>query len=129
MIGSWYNRLNLHYNASSQIKKWLKIGSSLNYLGEDLGGQIAAASNFKNVVNPYSMATHDFPRGSTDCFVGNIYLDLKSAIATLPATTELQPYTTYGVEMTLPAGKNTVRLTVPTGSLNLNWLRFTSPLD
>ena len=52
-----------------------------------------------------------------------------SAIATLPATTELQPYTTYGAEMTLPAGKNTVRLTVPTGSLNLNWLRFTSPLD
>ena len=117
VIGSWYNRLNLHYNASSQIKKWLKIGSSLNfsstksrwslnnnsqpgasvisaalamapwdpayypegslnYLGEDLGGQIAAASNFKNVVNPYSMATHDFPRGSTERFVGNIYLDL-----------------------------------------------------
>ena len=76
-----------------------------------------------------SMATHDFPRGSTERFVGNIYLDLKSAIATLPATTELQPHTTYGVEMVLPAGKNTVRLTVPTGSLNLNWLRFTSPLD
>ena len=52
-----------------------------------------------------------------------------SAIASLPATTSLQPYSTYGVEMTLPAGKNTVRLTVPTGNVNLNWLRFTSPLD
>lgn len=117
IIGSWYNRLNLHYSASSQIKKWLKLGStlnfsstksrwslnnnsqpgasvisaamamapwdpvrypegSLNHLGEDLGGNLAAASNFKNVVNPYSMAIHDFPRGSTERFVGNIYLDL-----------------------------------------------------
>ena len=120
IIGSWYNRLNLHYNASSRIKDWLKIGSSLNfsstksrwslnnnsqpgasvisaamamapwdpayypegsvnYLGEDLGGQISAASNFKNVVNPYSMATHEFPRGSTERFVGNVYLDLDLA--------------------------------------------------
>ena len=118
IIGSWYNRLNLHYSASSEIKKWLKMGSSLNfsstrsrwalnnnsqpgasvisaamamapwdpayypegslnYLGEDLGGNIAAASNFKNVVNPYSMATHTYPKGSTERFVGSIYLELK----------------------------------------------------
>lgn len=118
IIGSWYNRLNLHYTASSEIKKWLRVGSSLNfsstrsrwalnnnsqpgasvisaalamapwdpayypagslnYLGEDLGGRIAAASNFKNVVNPYSMATHTFPKGSTERFVGSVYLELK----------------------------------------------------
>ncbi len=118
IIGSWYKRLNLHYNASADIKKWLKFGSSLNFsstrsrwslnnnsqpgasiisaamamapwdpthypegtknhLGEDMGGKIAAASNFKNVVNPYSMATHDFPRGSNERFVGQIYADIK----------------------------------------------------
>ena len=51
-----------------------------------------------------------------------------SAIETLPATTTLQPYSTYGVEMTLPEGRHTVRLTAPVGNLNLNWLRFTSPV-
>lgn len=118
IIGSWYNRLNLHYNASTDIKKWLKLGTSLNfsstrsrwalnnnsqpgasvlsaamamapwdpvsypagslnYLGEDLGGGLAAASMFTNVVNPYSMAVHSYPKGSTERFVGSINLELK----------------------------------------------------
>lgn len=117
IIGSWYKRLNLHYNATSQIKDWLKFGSSLNFSstksrwslnnnsqpgasvisaamamapwdpvrypagtknsnGEDMGGKIAAASNFKNVVNPLSMAEHSHPRGSGERFVGQIFADI-----------------------------------------------------
>lgn len=117
IINSYYNRLNLHYNASSQIKDWLKVGSNLNfstvdsrwalnnhsqpgasvlsaamamapwdpthypagavnYLGEDLGGRNAAASNFKNVVNPFSMAKHSYPKGRSERFVGSVFLEL-----------------------------------------------------
>lgn len=118
IIGSYYNRLNLHYNAASEIKKWLKLGTTLNFsstrsrwalnnssqpgasvlsaamamapwdpafypagsknhLGEDMSGKVAAASNFMNVVNPYSMYIHSFPKGSTERLVGSIFLDLK----------------------------------------------------
>ena len=123
IIGSWYNRLNLHYNASTDIKKWLRLGTSLNfsstrsrwalnnnsqpgasvlsaamamapwdpvsypagslnYLGEDLGGGLSAASMFTNVVNPYSMAVHSYPKGSTERFVGSINLE-SALISTL----------------------------------------------
>lgn len=118
IIGSYYNRLNLHYNAASEIKKWLKLGTTLNFsstrsrwalnnssqpgasvlsaamamapwdpayypagsknhLGEDMSGKVAAASNFMNVVNPYSMYIHSFPKGSSERLVGSIFLDLK----------------------------------------------------
>lgn len=52
-----------------------------------------------------------------------------SAIGILPPTTSTQPYSTAGIEMALPEGRQTVRVAVPTGSINLNWLRFTSPID
>ncbi len=53
-----------------------------------------------------------------------------SAIAALPKTTTNENqylYRTEGVEMELKQGRNTVRLTIPIGSISLNWLRFTSP--
>ena len=48
----------------------------VNYLGEDLGGRNAAASNFKNVVNPFSMAKHSYPKGRSERFVGSVFVEL-----------------------------------------------------
>lgn len=118
IIGSYYQRLNLHYASSSQVYDFLKLGTTLNlsagrsrwalnnnsqpgasmlsaalamapwdpayypagvrnYLGEDLGGKIAAASNFMNVVNPVSMATHSHPKGHSERLVGQLYAEVK----------------------------------------------------
>lgn len=118
IIGSYYRRLNLHYNANTQVYDWLKLGTSLNfstsrsrwalnnnsqpgasllsaalamapwdpshypagsrnYLGNDLGGGIAAASNFTNVVNPFSMATHSHPKGHSERIVGNAFAEIR----------------------------------------------------
>ena len=118
IIGSWYNRLNLHYNASSEVFSWLKLGTTINLSstrsrwalnnnsqpgasmlsaalamapwdpvrypdgvlnshGEDLGGRIAAASNFMNVVNPYSMATHSHTLGHSERLVGSAYAEIR----------------------------------------------------
>jgi TonB-linked SusC/RagA family outer membrane protein len=48
---------------------------SVNVDGKDLGGQIAAGSNFKNVVNPFSMVTHSHPGNRDQRLLGNIYLE------------------------------------------------------
>lgn len=50
-----------------------------------------------------------------------------SAIVTLPATGR-ETWATYGAEMVLPKGKQTIRLNAAQGEFVLNWLRFTSPL-
>lgn len=47
-----------------------------NWRGDDLGGQISAASNFKNVVNPLSMVEHTHPSDKTERWVGDIFLEL-----------------------------------------------------
>lgn len=49
---------------------------SVNEQGKDLSGQISAASNFKNVVNPYSMVTTAEPSDKTERWVGDIYLEI-----------------------------------------------------
>lgn len=49
---------------------------SINVNGKDLGGQISAASNFKNVVNPFSMVEHNHPENKTERWVGDIFLEL-----------------------------------------------------
>lgn len=49
---------------------------SVNSAGKDLSGQISAASNFKNVVNPYSMVYNSEPSDKTERWVGDIYLEL-----------------------------------------------------
>lgn len=49
---------------------------SINNLGEDLSGQISAASNFKNVTNPFSMVEHSYPENKTERWVGDIFVEL-----------------------------------------------------
>lgn len=47
-----------------------------NAAGDDLSGQIAASSNFKNVTNPFSMVEERFPQNNSERWVGNVYLDI-----------------------------------------------------
>jgi len=49
---------------------------SYNWRGENLSGQISAASNFKNVVNPLSMVEHSHPSDKTERWVGDIFLEI-----------------------------------------------------
>ncbi len=48
-----------------------------NGLGEDIGNQISAASNFTNVVNPMSMITTSVPNEKNMRWVGDIYIEIK----------------------------------------------------
>ena len=48
-----------------------------NVQGEDLSGRIAASSNFKNVVNPFSMVEESFPNNKNERWVGDLYLEIK----------------------------------------------------
>ncbi len=48
---------------------------SVNVDGKDLSGYISAGSNFKNVVNPFSMVTHTHPNNSDQRWLGNVYLE------------------------------------------------------
>ena len=50
---------------------------SVNNLGEDLSGRIAASSNFKNVTNPLSIGEHTHPLDKDERWVGNVYLDIE----------------------------------------------------
>ena len=50
---------------------------SVGRTGEDMSGQISAASNFKNVTNPLSMVEHSHPSDKTERWVGDIFLELK----------------------------------------------------
>ncbi len=52
---------------------------SVNSLGEDLSGQIAAASNFKNVVNPFTMVEEYYPMTDNERFIGDVYLEITPA--------------------------------------------------
>lgn len=49
---------------------------SINSQGADLSGQIAAASNFKNVVNPFSMVAHTNPENVVERWVGDLFVEL-----------------------------------------------------
>ena len=49
---------------------------SVNRKGTDISGQIAAASNFKNVTNPMSMIEYSHPKTRNERWVGNVYIDL-----------------------------------------------------
>ena len=49
---------------------------SINKAGENLSNQISAASNFKNVTNPFSMIEHNHPLNIVERWVGDIYLEL-----------------------------------------------------
>lgn len=49
---------------------------SVNKAGEDLSGQIAAGSNFKNVTNPLSMVEMSHPKDRNERFVGNVFAEI-----------------------------------------------------
>jgi len=50
---------------------------SVNKLGKDLGGQIAASSNFKNVTNPFSMVENTVPTNTVERWVGDVFVEIK----------------------------------------------------
>ncbi|MDR0762960.1 MAG: TonB-dependent receptor [Bacteroidales bacterium] len=49
---------------------------SVNNSGEDIGLRPSAASNFKNVTNPFSTVEMNHPMDYSDRVVGDVYLDL-----------------------------------------------------
>ncbi len=49
---------------------------SVNLEGKDLSGQIAASSNFRNVVNPFSMVENSEPENKVERWVGDIYVEI-----------------------------------------------------
>lgn len=50
---------------------------SLNADGEDISGQNAASSNFKNVTNPFSYVSESYPDSKPMRLLGDIYVELK----------------------------------------------------
>ncbi|MGN1211091.1 MAG: SusC/RagA family TonB-linked outer membrane protein, partial [Candidatus Cryptobacteroides sp.] len=50
---------------------------AVNVKNEDMSGQISAASNFKNVVNPLSMVEYSHPSDKTERWVGDVFLEIK----------------------------------------------------
>jgi TonB-linked SusC/RagA family outer membrane protein len=49
---------------------------SVNKKGTDLSNQISASSNFKNVVNPYSMVENNNPSSKIERWVGDVYMEI-----------------------------------------------------
>lgn len=49
---------------------------TVNRLGEDMSGKIAASSNYKNVTNPFSMVEYSHPKRNNSRFVGNVFIEL-----------------------------------------------------
>ena len=47
-----------------------------NYKGEDLGGRLSAASNFKNVTHPYAMVNYSHPMDYSERWVGDIFVEI-----------------------------------------------------
>ncbi|HRZ98159.1 MAG TPA: TonB-dependent receptor [Paludibacter sp.] len=49
---------------------------SVNNVGKDLSGQIAASSNFRNVTNPYSMVEMAHPMNKAERWVGDVHIEI-----------------------------------------------------
>jgi TonB-linked SusC/RagA family outer membrane protein len=49
---------------------------SVNKDGKNLGGQIAASSNFRNVTNPFSMVENSSPTNNVERWVGDVYAEI-----------------------------------------------------
>ena len=49
---------------------------SVNVNGNDLGGQISASSNFRNVTNPFSMVENSVPKSIVERWVGNVFVEI-----------------------------------------------------
>ena len=50
---------------------------AVNNQGKDLSGQISASSNFKNVVNPFSMVERTHPTEKSERWIGDVYLEIE----------------------------------------------------
>jgi hypothetical protein len=49
---------------------------SVNLEGKDLGTQISASSNFRNVTNPFSMVYNSAPKNISERWVGDLFLEI-----------------------------------------------------
>lgn len=49
---------------------------AINLDGKDLSGQISASSNFRNVVNPFSMVQNSEPSNKSERWLGNIFVEI-----------------------------------------------------
>ncbi len=49
---------------------------SVNLEGKDLGNQISASSNFRNVTNPFSMVYNSAPKNISERWVGDLFLEI-----------------------------------------------------
>ncbi len=49
---------------------------TFNSEGKDLSGQISASSNFRNVINPFSMVEHSHPSNKTERWVGDLNMEI-----------------------------------------------------
>ena len=50
---------------------------SVDYLGNDMSGKIAAASNFANIYNPFSQTTYAHPNNRDQRWIANIALEIE----------------------------------------------------
>lgn len=50
---------------------------SVNLNARDLGGQISASSNFRNVVNPFSMVENSSPSNNVERWVGDLHAEIR----------------------------------------------------
>ena len=66
-------------SAALAMAPWDPTHYSAGYLtpkGRDLGGQISAGSNKKEVVNPFSMVENTHPRNQIERLVGDIFIEI-----------------------------------------------------
>lgn len=52
------------------------VGTVSSDKTRELGGQIAASTNFKNVTNPFSMVEHSNPENKLERLIGDIYMEV-----------------------------------------------------
>lgn len=50
---------------------------TLSYAGEDIGGKIAASTNFRNVYNPFTQLETSHPNNSDERLMGNVAVEIK----------------------------------------------------
>ena len=79
MYSTWRNTPgNLLYSALG-MAPWDPThypAGSVNRKGEDIGGRPAAASNFRNIYNPFSMVETRHPMDNTNRVIGNVFVEL-----------------------------------------------------
>ena len=74
---------NMEYSgvlsAATRMAPWDPVRypeGSVNSLGEDIGGRLAASSNYRILNNPLGMIEYSHPRNREQRWIGNIYLEI-----------------------------------------------------